>query len=223
MRIADSKISMSIGGFILASLILITYNVLNLMPLLDPELPGPSSVVKLAKSKWLQLSEKSSRSIEKAAEDIDLDLIVAKFAPEILAQKIGILSTTTTSTTIPGDNAPEIKLPKLTGIFQTTDIHGNICSYASIEGKIIAEHDKVQGFTVEKISDKGIILGREGITKFIPVSEVDFTIYRKEDRTTKVSKETIPLTAPVDVKEYLKNPAEFIESNIKEPSKKESK
>jgi hypothetical protein len=162
-----------IGGWILLALMLLGHNGFKLMSFLDPELPGQSKVVKVAREKWQQLENKTSLAMTESFDNINLDRIFANLTPVSHKQK--------KRASIPRsqpvkEKKIKIKLPGLTGVMQISDANGNTKSLAVINGKCLAEGERVLGFTVQEISKEGIILIRGGTSWFVPTPKNNFSV-----------------------------------------------
>lgn len=171
MVLIGSRKRLCIGGWVLAALLLLGYNGLELMRLFDPSIPGISSLLKQVKQDWFKLTERDALNSAEKDSSIDLDRILARFIPDPLKRgKTSIF---------PRDAMDEEiwdALPELTGISQVLDVNGNIRSFAMIEGRRLCEHSEIKGFTVEKITSRGVILTRKGESWFICVPGVNFTL-----------------------------------------------
>jgi len=160
----------------LVALLLVGFNGFKLMSFFNPELPGQSRTVKEAMKKWRQLENRVPATIVEALDNINLNVAFAehtKYTPVSHKQKKKV------STPRSGgakEKAINIKLPSLTGILSTTDAHGNTRSLAVINGDYLCEGEKVSGFMVQKISEKGIILSKGGVRFSVPAPKVRFSL-----------------------------------------------
>jgi len=163
-----------VGGWILAALLLVGYNGFNFMLLLDPILPRRSNAAMLASQKWQEFQKKQSKAVKTVLDNIDLDLILSRTKP--------YSGEDTKAAEIPKEKEEkeggkkEVTLPKLTGILQVSNVNGTISSLAVIEGKTLHEQDKVLDFTIEKITNKGVIITKGGKKWFIPTPKVHFSL-----------------------------------------------
>jgi len=175
MIIIGSYERLCFGGLILAALLLLAYNGLVLMPLLNPTIIGQSEEVRLASRKWQKLSEKDSLIVKEIWHNKDIELIASRLGfdtSEMMAD----------SSNQKKDDGIGIKLPSLTGIMQISDIHGNIISVAVIEGKRLVEKDEIKGFKIKNITRKGVTLKRAGKSWFITAPEVQFSVAKAKKR-----------------------------------------
>ena len=159
-----------INGCIVAALLLLTYNVVLIIPLLNPIIIGESEEVRLSSIKWQQLEEREALVKKENWEESDIKLIDSAFMPDYYKRIIEV------STQKQKEKKSEIILPKLTGLMQVSDINGKIYFIAVIEGKRLVEKDKIKGFKVKKISKKGVALQKAGKSWFIPAPEVQFSL-----------------------------------------------
>ena len=144
------------------------------MTLLSPPIAGRSIEVKLASQKWRQLQNKISRGSEKFTEGIDLDraLLGTSSAADINMPKLPDISSDENKKKT---QQTEIQLPILSGILRNTDIHG--CAYATavIQGHRLKEKDRIQGFTIQKILENGVVITSSGQRWFLSVPNVAYS------------------------------------------------
>lgn len=159
-----------INGCIVAALLLLTYNVVLIIPLLNPIIIGSSEEVRLSSRKWQQLEEKGTLAMKENWENSDIKLIVSAFMPDHYKPILDVSSQK--------EKKSEIILPKLTGLMQVSDINGKIYFIAVIEGKRLVEKDEIKGFKIKKISKKGVALQKIGKSWFISAPEVQFSLDR---------------------------------------------
>ena len=198
-----------INGWILAALLLLTYNVVSIIRLLNPIIIGSSEEVRLSSRKWQQLEERGTLVMKENWDDSDIKLIVSAFMPDHYKPTLDIL--------IQKEKKSEIILPKLTGLMQVSDINGKIYFIAIIEGKRLVEKDEIKGFKVKKISKKGVALQKVGKSWFIPAPEVQFSL----DQTETIKAETSEVSEDKDAKalpqdENIQKIKEFLDSSAKE-------
>ena len=167
-----------IGAWVLAALVILGVNGLNLTNLLDQPLLGNSREVKGIRRQWKLLEQLSSLAIKeaRAVADVDLDRVFSKFEP------VSVLNLWDP------DSKPEAGeeeesgpiLPVLTGILTVSDLEGTVRSTAVFSGKRYREADQVQGFRIEKIAEEGVYLTKWGTNWFVPAPEGEFTSVRKD-------------------------------------------
>jgi hypothetical protein len=166
-----------IGAWVLASLLMLGHNGLNLADLLDQPLLGYSQEVKGIRRQWKLLEQLGALTIReaKAVADVDLDRVFSRFEP------VSILTG--------GDAEPAAKeekepsgpiLPTLTGILSVSDLEGHVRWIAVVDGKRYREGDQVQGFTIQKIGEEGVYLTKWGTHWFVLAPEAEFTSVRAE-------------------------------------------
>lgn len=167
-----------IGAWVLAALLVLGMNGLNLTNLLDQPLLGNSQEVKGIRRQWRLLDQLSSLAIKeaKAFADVDLDRVFSRFEP------IAVLnmwhSEATEDERVPEETGPI--LPILTGIMGVSDPEGNVRFLAVIEGRQCREKEEVQGYAIQRISEEGVYLTRFGMNWFLPAPEGKFTFVRKD-------------------------------------------
>ena len=144
------------------------------MSLFDPQFVERSDEVKLASRKWEQLKQQTSSAME-FLRDFDLELILAKFVPGYPIQKVKTIETQG----LKGKETDVRILPPLTGIFQLSDVLGNIRMLAVIDGKVYSEGAVVQGFTIQKITEKGVGMTKAGTSWFVQAPEVYYSLDKR--------------------------------------------
>ena len=112
--------------------------------------------------------------MKESVDNINLTPIVSKFAPDLRVVKKQ--PPQPESQPIEFEGKLETKPPVLTGIMQILDARGNQRSFALIEGKRLMEKDSVRGFNVQKVTNKGVVLTKEGKTWFIQTPNVYFSL-----------------------------------------------
>ncbi len=142
-------------------------NTHSLMSLFDTSLVGNSEAVRLASSKWRQFEELQVKASKKA-HTIDLNMIFTKFLPDkIPPANAGVVSEKETQADT---------LPVVSGIVALSDVHGSRLLYATIDGATYPENAEVQGYTIEAITQKGVLFTRYGKRNFVPKPEVYYSI-----------------------------------------------
>jgi hypothetical protein len=155
------------------SLLLLCYNGLGLIAVLSPPVAGQSEEVKLASHKWRRLQKKFSLATTGIlqAVDLDLDLLKATFEAKLSTPKV-LSATRKLKKTMQNKL---IKLPVLSGILRSNDIHGKSFAFAIIDGKRFKENDRVKGFRIQKIQDDGVVISRAGRVWVLKVPDVQFS------------------------------------------------
>lgn len=165
-----------IGAWVLAALVVMGVNGLNLTNLVDQPLLGNSREVKGIRRQWTLIEQLSSLAIKeaKAVAEVDLDRVFSKFEP--LSGLKG-WDTGTEAEEVQAEESGPI-LPMLTGILSISDLEGSVRSTAMFHGKRYKEKEQVQGFHIEKIAEEGVYLTKWGTNWFIPAPEGEFTSVR---------------------------------------------
>ena len=76
----------------------------------------------------------------------------------------------------------EITPPVVSGIMRMSGVRGNMNQIAVVEGKGYREHQRVQGFTIKQISEKGVSFLRDGKSWFVATPVVDVSQKSSEKR-----------------------------------------
>ena len=167
------------GMWVIAALLLAAYNGFTLVSMFDPPIVGRSHDVKLASDKWRRLQERAPFASGK--ENDDLDLILSKFVMVQEKKK----KEASAPKQEDGVSATESDLPVLTGIMRSVDARGTGRFFAVMEGKTYAEKAEVRGYLINKITERGIVLLKAGINRFVPTPEVYFSSDRSGSATEK--------------------------------------
>lgn len=185
MKLMPKKITggwprLILSAWILLSLLLLCYNGLGLMAVLSPPVAGQSEEVKLASHKWRRLQKKFSLATTGILQvvDLDLDLLKATFEAKLSTPKVLSATPKLQKST----QNKRIKLPVLSGILRSTDIHGKSSAFAIIDGKRFKENDRVEGFRIQKIQDDGVVISRAGRVWVLKVSDVQFSYVNSSRR-----------------------------------------
>jgi hypothetical protein len=172
-KITGSWPRLTLSALILLSVLLVCFNGLELIAVLNPPVAGQSEEVKLASHKWRRLQKEFSTAATGVVEavDLDLDLLKATVESELPVPKV--------ASVVPKTQKPahikRIKLPILSGILRSTDIHGNSSAFAIIDGKRFKENDRVKGFRIQKIQDDGVVISREERKWILEAPDVQYS------------------------------------------------
>lgn len=169
-----SKKGLFVGICILVSILLTGYNGFKLMTLFDPFLLKRSDSVIKAMEKWRQFKTKSEEVLSQALNDSEIKMLTSKIGYPLKKREVSIIKTSKDDNKI--EKTIEEKLPVLSGILQVLNVQGKTNSYALMEGKKLKEGFKISDFTVQKITENGVLLARGGKTWFIDSPKVYFSL-----------------------------------------------
>ena len=161
----------------MAAFIFLGFNGFALTSLFSPPLVGRSIETRLASQKWLQLEDKLALVRKGAIGDIDFEPIVARFMPNWSEEKKQPPKLEVEPTQF--EEEIEIKPPVLSGIMKISDSHGKVRWFALIEGRRLKENESVRDFTIKKITNEGVEIGRKGETWFLQTPEIYFSLDRE--------------------------------------------
>ena len=164
-----------IGGWVLAALLLMGYNALEAHKLLKVSFFRNSENINMVRENHQKIMQKGYLEGKVREDRINLDHIFAKFVQNFHDQQTDI-ALKLEKKKVGEKEKDNVKIPELEGILKSSDIYGNIHLLAIIEGMICSKEDRVHGFTVCKITDKGIDLTKDGKYWFIPSPEVKFSL-----------------------------------------------
>ncbi|MBL0716608.1 MAG: hypothetical protein JJV89_01045 [Desulfosarcina sp.] len=170
----NNKKQIFIGGWILGAVLLLLYNGFEINNFDKPQASREMEKLLQIKLKWEDFS-KNQDSIKKNKPDqIDYDRLLPKFTkkkksphnPAVIAQEA------------PKELVKKIEpiLPTLAGIVKNFDIDGKISLFAMLDGMVLSEHEAINEFKVEKITEQGITLKKGEKSWYIQMPEVIFSL-----------------------------------------------
>jgi hypothetical protein len=142
------------------------------MAVLSPPVAGQSEEVKLASHKWRRLQKKFSHATSGILQVVDLDFALLKDTGEstLSTQKAASASFKLQKEAC----KKHMKLPVLSGLLLSTDVHGKSSAFAIIDGKRFKENDHVNGFKILKIHDDRVVISRAGQISILNAPDVQF-------------------------------------------------
>jgi hypothetical protein len=175
-QISGSRPRLVFGLWMLAALLLVGHNGTRLMFLLDTPVSGQSAKVKLASEQWRRLQDKMTQFATMSTERIELDPVffdLPSRADHQMAEADEVHQTAMAQ--------KMVQLPALAGILRCTDIHGNADVLAVIEGQRFRANQQVDGFTIQRIEDQGVVLAKGGRQWFLKSPEVFYSNNHESD------------------------------------------
>jgi hypothetical protein len=172
MKIISHTRRMYIAAWLLAALLLLGANLIKLSQLTLQPMVGSSATVNALRLKLHQF--------DALAAEFNMDTEVRRDQPVSLArlpQAAAPLKPPIPAIPAdePGPSEPP-QLPRLSGILQVADNQGRWRYSAAMDGNVYFEKDRVQGFFIEEISSRGIVLSRGKQRWLIPAPEVYFSV-----------------------------------------------
>jgi hypothetical protein len=160
MRISGSRQQLYMGGWLLAALVLLGLNASRFMSLEQQPLVGYPPAVKALQSQ-LQLFDKMAAAGVFAVKDqLDLLKADARFSTGGKAAASSGSAGAKSGGQI-ADAAANV-LPTLSGIMQALDPSGAVYYRAVLNGRVCRVRDKIDDFTVVKISPAAVVVRRAG-------------------------------------------------------------
>jgi hypothetical protein len=148
------------GGWLLAALVLLGLNASQFMSLEQQPLIGYSQTVKVLQTKLQDFDRTMATGAFSLKDRINLLEVGAWFSASSKATGNSGAAKAKNGTQIP--DATESVLPTLTGIMQALDPRGAIYYRAVLNGRVCRVKDKIDEFTVVKISPTGVVVRRSG-------------------------------------------------------------
>ena len=160
MKISGSRQRLCMGGWFLAALVLLGLNASQFMSLEQQPLVGYSQTVKTLHSKLQDFDKMAAAGVFSVKDQFDLFEAGAWFSTGSKAAGNSGAAKAENGSQIP--DAAESLLPTLTGIMQALDPRGAIYYRAVLNGRVCRVRDKIDDFTVVKISPAGVVVRRSG-------------------------------------------------------------
>ncbi len=179
---------LSLGAWVLGALLLLVHNGLSLTEVLDPPLPGYPNDIRGIRQQWGLLEQVPSLGPAKAQADFQPDV------DELLSRILRSEAPRPEPTAPPAMGAADrdwVYLPRLTGILATTDGQGAAKFFATIEGILTVEGQRIWGFTVRKITEEGVVLARGKSSWFLEAPATGYSVVRPDRQAGAVSQERI--------------------------------
>jgi hypothetical protein len=148
------------GGWFLAALVLLGLNTSRFMSLEQQPLVGYSQTVKVLQSSLQDFDKMMAAGVFSMKDQFDLLEAGTWFSAGSKAAGSSGAAKAKSGTQIA--DATESVLPILTGIIQAVDPRGAIYYRAVLNGRVCRVRDKIDQFTVVKISPTGVVIRRAG-------------------------------------------------------------
>lgn len=179
---------LSLGALILAALLLLVHNGLSLTEVLDPPLPGYPNEIRGIRQQWGLLEQVPSLGPVEAQADFrpDEDELLSRILRTEAPKHEAAASATTRKA-----GGDWVFLPRLTGILSTTDGQGAPKFFATFEGVLTVEGQKIWGFTVRKVTEEGVVLARGKSSWFLAAPATGYSVVRPDRQVESGSQERI--------------------------------
>jgi hypothetical protein len=152
-----------IVAVLLAATGLLAYVGYAMLAFFEPPLSVPSHEVSTAHRKLLELAQADAVAAPVRSAALDR-MFAASAADTGTAPKA-------TSPLVP----EEPELPVLSGISKSLNVRGEVRYRAILNGRAVVERDRIDGYTVRRISDAGVLLARDSQTINLPLPEVFYS------------------------------------------------
>jgi hypothetical protein len=169
------------GGLILAALTVLAYNGSQFASLLAPPITGYSDEVRSVIGKQRQVDTLAAAARKPVAPP-DLTWLATgeNRPPDKKEAEITAPPPSMTATADAAVPPVETRRPRLQGIYRVSDIQGHVKRRAVLDGKLYKEKDRIGNFTVQQISEKGVMLANETESWFLQAPDVSFSFAREE-------------------------------------------
>jgi len=170
---------LTIGFWVLAALLILWYNGVTMISLLDQPLAGLSPEARETITKWQRLEMELESRLKKMLAQKEIDRILASIDINKIVAVIPVKKSkpaTVVKKRIEPVKKKEVILPPLNGILTIYDASGNTVHLAVIAGKAREEKSRIGEFYLEKIESNGVLLTRDKESWFIPAPDVDFSV-----------------------------------------------
>ncbi len=159
MKISGSRQRLCYGGWLLGALILLGLNAFEFMSLEQQPLVGHSQTIRMLQSKLREFDKALATGVFSLKDRIGLIEASAGRSKGGTGDDAKAAAGHG-SAQIP--DAAQHALPTLSGIMQALDPRGAIYYRAVINGRVCRVRDKIDEFTVVKISPTGVVVRRAG-------------------------------------------------------------
>ena len=162
---------LTIGLWVLAALLILWYNAVTVIALLDQPLVGLSPEARETITKWQRLELVLADQLKEMLDHKEIDRIIAAIDIKKIVAVIPVKKpkpVTVVKRTIEPVKKKKVDLPTLNGILTIYDASGSTVHLAVIAGKAREEKSRIGEFILEKIESKGILLTQNKESWFIP-------------------------------------------------------
>jgi hypothetical protein len=160
MKISGSRQRLCMGGWFLAALLLLGLNASQFMSLEQQPLVGYSQTVKTLQSGLQDFDRMAAAGVFSMKDQFNLLEAGAWFSAGDKAAKSPGAARAESGSQLP--DATDRVLPTLSGIMQALNPRGAIYYRAVLNGRVCRVRDKIDEFTVVKISPTGVVVRRAG-------------------------------------------------------------
>ncbi len=160
MKISGSRQRLCVGGWFLAALLLFGLNASRFMSLEHQPLVGYSRTIKALQSRLQDFDKMAATGVFSLKDQFNLREAGARYSTgSKTAENSGEAKAKNVSK---APDATGSALPALTGIIQAMDPRGAIHYRAVLNGRVCRTRDKIDEFTVVRISPSGVVVRRAG-------------------------------------------------------------
>jgi hypothetical protein len=160
MKISGGRQRLCMGGWILAALVVLGLNLFQFMSLEQQPLVGYSQTVKVLQAQLREFDNAAATGVFELKDRMRQIEAGAWFSAR--RQTTDPPGTAKAAAGTPIADAAEILLPTLSGIIQTLDPRGGTDFHAVLNGRVCRMRDKIDEFTVVKISPDTVVVRRAG-------------------------------------------------------------
>lgn len=164
-----SRKSLAVAGWLLAALLLLAGLGAELMALVSGPAAAESPELRTARRNLRELEATTAGTSRPDAETAKLDRVLIGAGVPAAADASGA-----------GGGAElleeEATLPRLAGIVRIQNADGRVRYRAMLDGRDLGERERVDGFTVQKISPAGVVLAKAGRQWSLPAPDAALTV-----------------------------------------------
>lgn len=161
MKITDNIQRTCLGGWLLAALLIGGMNIHQFAMMENQPLAGYSQTIKMLQANLLQFDQTLAEGLFSLASRVELP------KPDVLTKEAGKAVKgipVSVDGDVPGPQTTNtIILPSLTGIAKVVRTNGTVYFQALLNGQLCRSKDEIDGFTVDNISPKGVVVRRAGV------------------------------------------------------------
>jgi hypothetical protein len=173
-KLGSNPRRLAIAGWIAAALLLLAVAGYALPELFAVPKAAESRELATARRKLRELGDTTAVAASPGPPADTLDRLLASAAPPAAAGPGGSAAASAAAAAegVPGESL----LPELSGVMKVASVRGDIRYRALFAGRDLGVGERVDGYTIERISEAGVVLGKDGQRWTLPSPEVIYSL-----------------------------------------------
>jgi hypothetical protein len=161
MKISGNIQRTCLGGWLLAALCIGGINIHQFAMMENQTLSGYSQTIKMLQANLLQFNQTLADGLFSLAGQVKLP--ESDVSTKVAGKAVKKIPASADRHASGTQDTDTIILPSLTGIVHVVPTNGTVYFQALLNGRLCRAKDEIDGFTVDKISPKGVVVRRAGI------------------------------------------------------------